>query len=559
MRPSRVAVFFAALAVAALPQDAAPKKILTLPVYGPTETFDPHARFDQLHLRTFAQIYEAPLGSSFDARGRLDVVAGLCDLPEVSEDRKTIRLKTLPGARFHDHSCFDDGKGRAATAIDVAASLLRHADPDVDSPYYELFVARRFVGVEDWRESARATRGADYTSPPRGIRAEGDVVVLELTEPYPALRALLTQPWASVLPIEAIRRYGRGVAENAVGTGPFRFADQDAARLRLVRHANYRVPGKPAIDELRFAVVPDAESRLARFIAGDLDAIDVEPRLESKIVDRGFSLLKEHQNRGRELVDGVPLSISYLAFNCGSPLFEKTAMRRAITASIDRGALAKALFGPRALRADAVCPPTFRDASTVNAEGFGSTKKDPAAASAALKEAGYASAKDVPEFQIDIPSDGSDPRLDAAAKLLADDLGRAGFRTRLRKETFDAFLERSRKNDFALAWLAWYADYPDAENFAQLFRSDRVSHAGFEFNYGRFSDEIADRAYVELASRLPGVERLDAATRLFRRVRDEAAWIPIAYPRRLAVVQKGVSGVAENLLDWSLRDARKDP
>ncbi len=554
IRKTASCLIFAALAVLGGLSQA---QTLRLPSNGRAETFDPHARTDPLHLRYFAQIYESPLEVLLDADGRLIPGPAVCELPTVSQDRLTVRLKVRPAVRFHDDAGVEDGKGRTVTAADVVASLLRHADPAAKSAYYELFIQHRFIGVDAWRDAAEQQRGADYAAPPQGIQADGDEVVLELTEPYPALRALLTQPWAAILPFEAIRRYGSALGEHPVGTGPFRFADQDAARLRLVRFENYRLPGLPALAELRFEFIPDDAARAARFALGDLDVLDVYPEVEAKLVDKKHALLAEHEAKGRRLIDGAPLSVSYLAYNCASPLFAKPAMRHALQRALDREVLAKAMFGDRALRADGPIPTAFNEGAVFAAEGWKDGVRDPAAVLTRVKEAGFASIAAVPEFTIDMPADHFDPRSKAAGELLIAQLTAAGFRATMRQETMAAFYERVAKGDFTVAWLSWFADYPDAENFLLLFRSDKLQNGEWGSNFGRYSDTETDRLYLEVSGKPPGKERAFAATALQRKLREDAPWTPIAFVRRTTAVQKGVAGVAENLLRWSLRDATK--
>ncbi|HYC77567.1 MAG TPA: ABC transporter substrate-binding protein [Planctomycetota bacterium] len=535
---------------------ASAQVVLRVAADGPPRTLDPAQALDPLHYRYLAQIYEAPLECVVDDKGLLDVRPALCELTSLSADLKTLRLKVRPGARFHDADCFEDGKGRDATARDVAASLLRHADPAVGSPAWPLFMEGRFVGVDAWRDAAKAQRGVDYEAFPEGVRVEGDEVVLELVEPYPALRALLSQPWAFVMPFEAARGYGGPPAEKPVGTGPFRYADADRARVRLTRHPGYRIAGKPAVDELRFELTPDADAAATRFLAGDLDALEILPAGEKRFLDHRQELLAEHRVKGRTLVDGVPLSVSYLVFNAASPLFADAALRRAVMLAVDRAALAKALLGERALRADCALPPTFPEAGALAAQSWPDGARNLAKAAATLKAAGR-DAAGVPPFVVDVPGGDGDPRAEKAGKLLVAQLKEAGFRATLQSKPFSDFADRAGRGEFSLAWTAWFADYPDAENFLLLFRSDRAGHGRWESNWGRFADDKVDALYLDVAARLPGKERLLAAGELLTRVRDLAAWVPIAYPRGLLILNKGVRGMTINLMNWSYRDAVK--
>ncbi len=522
--------------------------------------FDPHRIQPPypFHAQFLTQIFESPLETRLDDKGIMTVVPALCGLPEISPDQKTVRLPVTPGARFADDPCFPDGKGRIVTAADVVYSFLRHADPSVKSTAFPLFVEGRFVGLEEWRAKAETQGRADYDSPPEGIRAEGEVVVLKLTERYPQLRALLTQPWAMIVPREAIGRYGSGFADHPVGTGPFRLESVDAVRVRMVKNPGYRIPGLPRVDELRFEIVPKPEVQATRYLAGDLDIVEVLAANEKQFVDPNYQLVAAHKVRGHHVVASAPLQVSYVCFNMASPLLSKKEVRQAFTLALDRDKILKAGFMGETIRADQPLPPCFPEANLIVAEPWKLAKRDVAQAKSLMAAAGYPDGKGFPELIFDTPSNEVDARVEKAADLMVSQLADIGVKCKRRTEPFSQFYERVGKGDFHMLWTAWFADYPDAENFLCLFRSDKAGNGAWESNYGHYGDPKCDSLYLDMASRMPGRERTATVTDLIRRIRDDCPWIPLAFMRTpFMVAAKGVDGYNVSVLNYSLRDVVK--
>jgi peptide/nickel transport system substrate-binding protein len=535
--------------------------VLRVPVGGAPASFDPHlmtAPFP-FHAQFVMQIFESPLETKVDEKGLMTVVPALCELPAISPDGLRVTLTVRKGARFQDDACFEGGRGREVTARDVAYSILRHADPGVRSASYPIFVEHRFKGVDEWREAAAKLGRPDYDTLPEGIRVEGAAVVLELLAPYPQLRALLTQPWASVIPHEAVKQYGSGFGDHPVGTGPFRLADVDAARVRMVKNPTYRMAGLPKVDELRLEIVSDPAAQAARYLAGDLDILSVFAPNERQIVDGKSQLLPTLKVKGHSLSDGVPLSVSYVVFNTASPVLGKLEMRQALTLALDRDRISREGQGDRVARADHPLPSTFPEAAQIRLEPWDLGKRDVARAKELLAKAGYADPSKLSELILDVPADAPDPRADRAMKTMVSQFADIGIKVRIRSEKFMDFAARASSGDFHFAWLSWYADYPDAENFLLLFRSDKVAGGDWGSNYGRYSDPLVDELYVKIGNRLPGLERTADVTTLLRKVRADCAWIPFSFPAPLCALNRGVDGYRANVLNFSLRDVGKKP
>jgi 4-phytase/acid phosphatase/peptide/nickel transport system substrate-binding protein len=59
-----------------------------------------------------------------------------------------------------------------------------------------------------------------------------------------------------------------------VGTGPFVFKSwNDGDRIVLAKNENYWQPGKPYLDEIILLIIPDAQTRYAAFVSGQVDVM----------------------------------------------------------------------------------------------------------------------------------------------------------------------------------------------------------------------------------------------------------------------------------------------
>ena len=100
-------------------------------------------------------------------------------------------------------------------------------------------------------------------------------VEFKLTKPEAPFIANLAMDFASIVSKEyADAMAAAGTPEmlnqKPIGTGPFTFVDyQTDAVIRYAKNADYWEPGIPKVDNLVFAITPDASVRYQRLQAGD--------------------------------------------------------------------------------------------------------------------------------------------------------------------------------------------------------------------------------------------------------------------------------------------------
>src|SRR5690606_6505450 len=157
-------------------------------------------------------------------------------------------------------------------------------------------------------------------------------VQVTLNHPAAPCLANIATPFASVVSKEyadALDAAGTREDLNSmpVGTGPFKFvAYQKDAVIRYQKNADYWGTA-PLIDDLVFAITPDAAVRLQKLKAGechlmpypapaDIEAIKADPNLK--------------------LDEQAGLNVGYLAYNTTMAPFDNPAVRKALNMAINK-------------------------------------------------------------------------------------------------------------------------------------------------------------------------------------------------------------------------------
>ena len=194
--------------------------------------------------------------------GTTTVEPGLAEKYEVSDDGKVITFHLRKGVKFHS-GVNGFAPTRDLTAEDVIWSFERQSKPD--HPY-----AKVSGGAYDYFNDmsmpdllASVVKGADDLT-----------VVMTLTKPNAPILANLAMDFATIHSAEyADFLMKKGTPEQfdqiPVGTGPFIFVDyQKDAVIRFKANPDYW-GGKPKIDDLVYAITPDATARYAKIKANE--------------------------------------------------------------------------------------------------------------------------------------------------------------------------------------------------------------------------------------------------------------------------------------------------
>ena len=293
------------------------------------------------------------------------VVPASAERWEVEDDGLTYRFH-LAESRFHD--------GEVVTAQHHADALLGVFDPD-RAPRFRDDLLRGLRGAQ-----GEAGPPADLTGPPEqredavdprvvrgtpeevlgagGVEVVGpSELILRLDRPDALLLHQLTDPVLVPLPRFALLDPA-GFASEPIGNGPFRMLGprEPGAFVRLA--ANVDHPRPPRIDGLVlqvYAADADRTQRWDDLLAGRLQITAVPSELREDALARfGRPAVN---GWGSGLHDTATGALYAYAFALDVPPFDDVRLRRAISAAIDRVALATELRSAGVEPATAILPP----------------------------------------------------------------------------------------------------------------------------------------------------------------------------------------------------------
>jgi dipeptide transport system substrate-binding protein len=393
-------------------------------------------------------------GTSFDAarpvynrltefqRGTTIVGPGLAESWEVSDGGKTIVFHLRKGVKFHTVKDFKPT--RDFNADDVLFSFNRQWKSD--NPYfkvsggkYDYFNDMDMPSLLDTIE-----KKDDYT------------VVMKLKTPNVAVLANLAMDFASIGSAEyADFLLKKGTPEQfdqvPVGTGPFSFvAYQKDAVIRFKANKDY-FGEKPLVDDLVYAITPDATARYAKLKAGECH-INAYPR--------PADLPEMKQDPTLRVISKSGLNIAFWAFNVNKPPLDKKEVRQALTMAIDKDAIIKDVYLGAGEPAKTLIPTTMWAYNDKIAD----YPYDPEKAKAMLKAAGVSAPLDIDMWYMPVqrPYNPNGKRI---GEMMQADLAKIGVNAKLVTYEWGEYRKRAQNGEDITAQLGWTGDNGDPDNF----------------------------------------------------------------------------------------------
>ena len=514
--------------------------------------FDPAHAGDQASIQAAGKIYEGLLQYAYwDRPYRVEPLLAAA-LPEVSADGRVWRFTLRPGIFFADDPCFaaTGGQGREVVAEDVAYSIRRIADLKVGSGGYWVFRGK-IAGLDEFREASRDAAPTDYGRAVEGLRATGRYELeIRLTQPYPQLPWVMAMPYAFVVPREAVEHYGAEFVNHPVGTGPYVLAEaRQNYRYEYRANPKWAETGRvetmpaaaptpdagkrlPLIPRIVDSVVGDPSTAWLMFLSGRLDLVDVSRDQWDSIITADKELRPELAARGIELSKSPQLSVSYTAFNMDDPVVgANKKLRQALVCAFDSDAWMEFQNG-RMMKPTGPVPPGVAGHADVAPPYVFDLER----AKRLLAEAGYPGGQDPAtgrRLQLTLELGAADnPETRQAAELMASFMERIGVVLEPSYNNWPAFLKKIEQRQAQLFSLTWLGDYPDAQNFLQLFASENASPGPNRANYHSAEFDRLYRAMIALPESPEREALCRAATAV---VLEDCPWILTAHPMAFSV------------------------
>ena len=450
--------------------------------------------------RSAQLVYETLLEYDYRARPYRLIPGLAAALPEVQSNGLVYVVRLDPEARFQSDACFGldaDGRarGRAVTADDVVFSLKRLGDRRVASPG-EWLVLDMIRGMRAFAEASMGGSATDYARPVSGLEAlDAQTVRITLTRPAHQFAWYLAMCFTAVVPREAVEQYGAAFGSHAVGSGPYRLAEwRRNHRMAFVRDPSWRGwrkgpaaltagAGDVPFDRIVYSVIDDVSTQWLCFLAGELDFLGEIARDNWDVVIDGTGGLNEPlKRRGITLYSMPTLEVAYIGINMEDPVLgPNRALRQALNCAFDSAAWVR-FFNHRTVVCDGPVPPgTDGRLETPFPYAY-----DLDRARALLREAGYPEGVDPQtgkrlELTVDLGRTSQDVR--ESTELLVSFFARVGISLKAQYHNWPTFLRRVSGRQSQMFRIGWVGDYPDAENFLQLFYGRNVSPGPNRCNY----------------------------------------------------------------------------
>ncbi len=460
---------------------------------------------------------------------------------ELSPDNTLFTFHLRTDVYFHDDAAFANGKGRLLTARDVSYSLSRIINKNVASP-------------GGWIFNNRIDAANGFTA------LDDSTFQLKLIRPFQPILGILSMQYCSIVPREAVEKYGNSFRSHPVGTGPFQLvAWEEGQALLLKKNAHYFEKDStgfslPYLDGIKVSFFDSKATEFLEFQQHRLDFInDIDASFKDEVLTKTGQL--KHQWLGKLILQKHDyLNIEYLGILVDpdndlvkvSPLRLKK-IRQAINVGFDRrkmmlylrnsiGTAAESGFVPAGL-------PSF---DTAAVKGY---RHDPARTKQLLAEAGFRDGKNLPPIKL-----LTIPIYADLASYIANELNLSGIKIEVETIQKSLLLEQTSKSQALFFRGSWIADYPDAENYLSVFYGKNPAPP----NYTRYNNALYDGLYEKAIAETDDSIRFKLYQQMDQLIIDDAPVVPLWYDMAIHLVHNNISNFYPNSLNLlELRKVKK--
>jgi peptide/nickel transport system substrate-binding protein len=417
---------------------------------------------------------------------------GLATSWEWQGDR-TLVFHLRDGVRFHD--------GRKFTSADVKSTLDSLRDGTIPSP-----------------------KSGSYANVSSIEAPDPLTVILHLKQADNTLLASLSTGAIGIVPAGS----GKDFWQHPIGTGPYRFVQQEVDKEVQLERFPEAWEGAPKIPRLRFSVVPDAITRTLELEKGSADAaVNAVPP------DAVASL----RSKSGVVVESTPGTVvNYLAFSMRDPILKDVHVRQAIAYAMDRQQMIDTLLHGQARVADGLLPREH----WAYEESVPHYSFNPARANSLLDVAGYKRDAHGVRFHLTLKT-STDETTRLLAMVLQQQLRAVGIELELRSFEFATFYSDVARGAFQMYALRWVGGNEQPDILSYAFSSNRTPPKGA--NRGYYKNTEVDRLLADAGTKVDQKEQAIAYKAAQRILAVELPELPLWYMNSVVVHRSRLTGV----------------
>lgn len=498
---------FLGAALVGLMQSMAPvwAQDLKLAMSSPPSSIDPHFQNLVPNTNVSAHLFETLLGLDPNSR----VEPGLAESwKQVNDTTWEFRIRS--GARFSD--------GSAVTSDDVVFSLARPANVK-NSPAPFTTYTKSFASV---------TAVDPFT------------VRIVTRDPVPLLPFDLTSVFiVSKKAADGLSTEDFNSGKGVVGSGPYRlvrYLRDD--RIELVRNEHYNGRDKSHWAQVTIRFIPNAATRLAALLAGDVQAIENIPTQDLARVrsDANFQVMTRTSSRIMFLFADWREKSPFLTDKAGNPLaknpLQDVRVRRALSMAINRDALRDRVMEGLAEPSEALVP--------VGSSGHNASLKtmryDPEGARKLLAEAGYPSG-----FGLTVH--GPNNRFvndEKITQAVAQMFTRVGVDSKVQSLPMAVYAPRGGKFEFSVSFIGW-GGVEASSGLRGLIACENPAKGLGVVNWSKYCNPKLDTVLMKALGTMDDAARDKLLQEAAAMASEDVALIPLYFQVSAWGVRKGIT------------------
>ena len=488
-------------------------------------TMDPAMATSIYDAHAVQLVYEPPLEIDYEARP-YRLVPCFCELPTVSEDGLTYVFRMRRGGKTQNANERElSESSRTGEAFAEIGKIRGDSCSEAEQATLNAF---------DMARSLERLRDPAVVSPNGWIMKDVDTVKAldERTVEIRLKRRCHFFPWLMAMSAAGVR------GANGEGSGPYVLshwrknhemvferrtkAKGQGEQRNPDNHCSPSPSNYDSFETIRYLVIDDASTQWLMFLKGELDFLgEISRDNFDSIIGADGRIDASLEKVGVKLHSIAALDSLYIGINMKDPVLgPNRKLRQALNAAFDYPAWERFYNGR-------IVPST-----TPVPQGVGGRLETPfdyafdlEKAKRLIAEAGYPDGIDPKTgrrlvLTLSIGRASQESR--EAGELTAAFYERIGVKLELAFQTWDAFLKAVNEGRVQLFRMGWVGDYPDAQNYLQLFYSKNVSPGP---NHAGYVNADFDREYEAALASVTAEERNRHWLKCQEIVREDCPWV----------------------------------
>lgn len=457
-------------------------------------------------------IYSRLVKISKDSNGNSNLVGDLAESWDISSDGTEYTFHLRENVLFSNGQCLE--------ADDILYTIDRMLNPETNAISNE--AAEHIYGAYDVMLGEKSS-----------VENIGVFIIDKFT-----VKLVLRESWAPFLASlcdtswSIYNRDAKTAGAYSIGTGPYVFDDWKAGEYVFLTANNDYFGGRPAIDGILYRIIPDFNTQLELFTAGELDIIKVQ---DPDTAD----LYLNDSECSNYIVAEKQLDIWYYAMNQNIAPFSDNIVRQGLQRSIDRKAILNSVFHNRGQVLNGIIPSGMQGYEQTTAR----LKYNVSEAVDLFREAGFAEG-----FNITICQTGTDEAENSINQLVSEQLALCDVVVNVKTMEPSAYYSLLTGGTLPMHLCHIVCDVNEPSILFSAFTSYGCARSSINCQNEDIVDRCSDAQKIsDISARLAEYQNLEEVI-----IHDDAAIIPlfqlysyVLINPRIDNFQKGTNSVSE--------------